>query len=234
MAHRQTFGASWIATTWSLAIEEQFYLLLPLLVRNLSGPGITAIALVAILSAPVIRTVLWVSGNPYVGPYTLLPCRADALGFGVLAALICRNQGAWLWLSAHRKFLYVGLLSLGCAVASLAHFDWLLYNIGLTGIDAFYAALLLLAVVNPGRIESGFRNQILVKIGTVSYAIYIFHLGINELVHFAVFRREARIVDWPSLFVTLASFAVVILLSALSWGLLEKPLIRRAHSVCRY
>jgi peptidoglycan/LPS O-acetylase OafA/YrhL len=234
MAHRQTFGASWTAATWSLAIEEQFYLLLPLLVRTLSGPGIMAIALVAISSAPVIRTVLWVSGNPYVGRYTLLPCRADALGFGVLAALICRNPGAWLWLSAHRNFLYAALLSLGCAVASLAHFDWLLYNIGLTCIDAFYAALLLLAVVSPGRMESGFRNQVLVKIGTVSYAIYIFHLGINELIHFAVFGREARIVDWSSLFVTLASFAVVILLSALSWGLLEKPLIRHAHSVYRY
>jgi peptidoglycan/LPS O-acetylase OafA/YrhL len=234
MAHRQTFGPSWIATTWSLAIEEQFYLVLPLLVRNLSGRRIAGIALVAISTAPVVRLVLSASGNPYVGPYTLLPCRADALGFGVLAALACRNKDAWLWLSTHRKHLYMALLSLGCAVAKLAHFDWLLYNIGLTCIDAFYAVLLLLAVVNPGRLESGFRNEVLVKVGTVSYAIYIFHLGINELIHFAVYGREARIVDWSSAFVTLASFAVVILLSALSWGLLEKPLIRHAHSAHRY
>jgi peptidoglycan/LPS O-acetylase OafA/YrhL len=128
----------------------------------------------------------------------------------------------------------MALLLPGCAVASLAHFDWLLYNVGLTCIDAFYAVLLLLAVVNPGRLESGFRNEVLVKVGTVSYAIYIFHLGTNQLIHFAVYGREARIVDWSSAFVTLASFAVVILLSALSWGLLEKPLIRHAHSAHRY
>src|ERR1700686_2947084 len=105
MAHRQTFGAHWVATTWSLAIEEQFYLLLPLLIRNLSARGIARIALAAILGAPAVRLILSASGNPYVGPYTLLPCRADSLGFGVLAALVCRDADAWEWLATHRKYL---------------------------------------------------------------------------------------------------------------------------------
>ncbi|MGD1093865.1 MAG: acyltransferase [Bryobacteraceae bacterium] len=153
MAHRQTFGAHWIA----LAIEEQFYLLLPVLIRNLDVRGITWMALAAILGAPAVRLILSASGNPYVGPYTLLPCRADSLGFGVLAALACRNANAWAWLAAHRKYLYGALLLLGCGLASLAHYEKLLYNFGLTWIDAFYAVLLMLAVVNPGRMEACFR-----------------------------------------------------------------------------
>jgi peptidoglycan/LPS O-acetylase OafA/YrhL len=234
MAHRQTFGASWIATTWSLCIEEQFYLLFPLFVQRLSWRGIAWVAFAAILGAPVVRLILWADGNPYVGPYTLLPCRADSLGFGVLAALICRNENAWTWLAAHRRHLYWALLILACGFASLAHYEGLLYNVGLTWIDAFYAVLLLLVVVNPGTIESCFRNQALMKLGTVSYAVYIFHLGINELLHLAIFGKAASVVDWSSLGVTLASFVTVMLLSAFTWRVIEKPLIRYAHAAYSY
>jgi len=124
---------------------------------------------------------------------------------------------------------------LGCGFAALGHYSGLLYNVGLTWIDAFYAVLLLLVVVGPGRIERiCFRSRVLMALGTVSYAVYIFHLGINELLHLAVFGRPASVVGWPSLLITLLSFAVVILLSALSLRLLERPLIRHAHSTFRY
>jgi peptidoglycan/LPS O-acetylase OafA/YrhL len=234
MAHRQTFGAHWIATTWSLAIEEQFYLLLPLFIRNLSARGITWIALAAILGAPAVRLIFSASGNPYMGPYTLLPCRADSLAFGVLAALVCRNADARKWLAAHRKYLYGALLLSAGGFASLAHYEKLLYNVGLTWIDAFYAVLLLLAVVNPGRMEAGFRIPVLMKLGTVSYAVYIFHLGINELAHFAISGKDTSLADGSSVLITLGSLIVVISLSALSWRLFENPLIRHAHRAYRY
>jgi peptidoglycan/LPS O-acetylase OafA/YrhL len=235
MTHRQTFGAGWMAMTWSLAVEEQFYLLLPLLVRRLNRRGIAWVALAAIACAPLYRIILTVSGDAYLGPYTLLPCRADALGFGVLAALECRSGGGRDWLLSHRKHLYLALGLLGCGIALLAHYEQFLYNIGLTWIAAFYAVLLLLTVVKPGRIETTcFRNPVLIKAGTISYAVYIFHQGINDLLHFAVLGRAPSIVDWPSLFVTLLSLAAVMFLAVLSWELIEKPLIQRAHAALRY
>jgi len=111
------FGAQWLAITWSLAVEEQFYLILPLLVRNLSNRGITMLAAASILGAPVVRGILWLSGNVYFGPYTLLSSRADAFGFGVLVALACRNKRVWEWLASRRQHLYWAYLALGCWVA---------------------------------------------------------------------------------------------------------------------
>jgi peptidoglycan/LPS O-acetylase OafA/YrhL len=235
MASQATFGPEWTGVTWSLAVEEQFYLLLPLLVRNLSYRGITILAVASILGAPVVRLILWFSGNVYVGPYTLLPCRADALGFGVLVALACRNKEVWEWLASRRRHLYLAFLLLGCGIVFLLKYQRHLYTFGLTWIAAFYALLLLLTVINPGRIETFcFRSHLLVKLGTVAYAVYIFNQGINYLFHFAIFGRTPSISDWSSFSVTLLSLTTVMLLAALSWRLLEKPLIRHAHAVYRY
>lgn len=235
MSLSKGWGAQWLAITWSLAVEEQFYLLLPLLVRNLSYRGIAILAVASIVGAPVFRTVLWLSGNVYFGPYTLLPSRTDALGFGVLIALACRNKVAWEWLASRRRHLYWAFLLLGCGVCFLLRYQRYLYTAGLTWIAAFYALLLLLAVVNPGRLESSFfRSQVLMKLGTVAYAVYIFHQGINGLLHFFILGKKPGIYDWPSLFVTVLSLTTVISLAAISWRLMEKPLIRRAHAIYRY
>jgi len=235
MAAHQAFGPRFMAITWSLAVEEQFYLLLPFFIRKLSLRGITTLAVTAIVVAPLARLILSWSGNDYVGPQTLLPCRADALGAGVLIAIACRNKNAWAWLESHRPHLYAATLVLGCGLLFLSLREQYLYVFGLTWIAAFYATLFLLIVADPGRIEKAiFGSQLLKRLGTVSYSVYLFHEGINGIFHQVVFGREPRIVGLSSLGLTLLSLAVVLLLSAISWQLLEKPLIRHAHSTYKY
>jgi peptidoglycan/LPS O-acetylase OafA/YrhL len=235
MASQTTFGPAWMGVTWSLAVEEQFYLLLPLIVRKLSYRGITTLAIASILGAPVVRLSLWFSGNVYMGPYTLLPSRMDALAFGLLVALACRNKAAWEWLASRRKHLYSAFLLLGSGVAFLLKYQRHLYTFGLTWIAAFYTLLLLLTVVNPGQLETRcFRSHVLVKLGTVAYAVYILHQGINALLQFVIFGGRSNVSNWSSLSVTLLSLVAVMLLAALSWRLIEKPLIRRAHGLHRY
>jgi peptidoglycan/LPS O-acetylase OafA/YrhL len=233
-AHRN-FGPQWMAITWSLAVEEQFYLLLPFFIRRLSYRGITKLAVASVVVAPIVRGILLWSGNDYFGPYTLLPCRADALGFGVLIAIACRDKTAWAWLESHRPHLYAAFLVLGCGVVFLTLRQRYLYGIGLTWIAAFYASMFLLTVINPGKIELFiFRSQLLRKLGTVAYAVYLFHQGINSLFHMAIFGAEPKIVGLSSLGVTVLSLVTVFALSAISWKLLEKPLIRHAHSTYQY
>ena len=235
IAWQQKWGSYWMDTTWSLAVEEQFYLLLPLLVRNLNYRGITILAGSSILGAPVFRIILRLSGNEYFGLYTLLFSRADALGFGVLIALACRNKDVWEWLAARRRHLYAAFLLLGCGLGLMLKYQRYVYTLGLTWIAAFYAVLLMLTVVNPGRIEKTFfGNPVLVKLGTVSYAVYIFHHGINRLLHFAFLGERANVSNFLWLSVTLLSLVIVLSLAALSWRYLEAPLIRRAHALTRY
>ncbi len=235
MKVHQTFGPSWILSTWSLAVEEQFYFLLPFLVRQLNCRGIVGVAGTAIVLAPIVRVLLSNSGDPFIGPYTLLPCRADALGFGVLIALAARNERIWNWLVSHRSYLYAAFFFAGCGVLFLLKYQQWLYGPGLSWIAISYSLLLLLTLVNPGPLEKAvFRSTILVKLGTVAYAVYIFHQGIYGLYQYAFFGRQPVIDGWPSFFVTLLSIATVLLMAALSWRFLEKPLIRYAHANFSY
>jgi peptidoglycan/LPS O-acetylase OafA/YrhL len=236
-AFDRRWGPEWLSATWSLAVEEQFYLLLPFAIRVLRGGGITRITIGAILLAPVVRMVLVASGNSAYGPYVLLPCRADALGFGLLLALACRSEKTWEWFGSHRKHVFAVFLLLGLGVAFMT---WrpnatLMSTIGYSWIGLFYASLMLLVLVRPGRIEQFvFRSPLLVSLGTYSYAIYVIHYGIFGLCHYALRRDAPSVYDWPSLGVTLLALVLTIICAVMSWRLLEHPLIRRAHSRYRY
>jgi peptidoglycan/LPS O-acetylase OafA/YrhL len=231
MALHHSFGSRWMSVTWSLAVEEQFYLLLPFVVRRLSRSGIAGFAIGMIVVAPVLRGILErhaVSGLVF----SLLPCRSDALGLGLLVAIACRNQTAWTWLGAHRRYVYAAFAVLGSGVLV-----WTLWGLelGYTWLAGFYTSLLVLVVVTPGRVERlVFRSSLLSRLGTVAYAVYLFHLGILWLFHYAFAGAVPSIHDLSTLCITLFSAGTVLLLSAISWRVLEKPLIKRAHSRYHY
>ena len=229
-----TPGALLLGATWSLAVEEQFYMLLPFFMRRLSVSGITRLVLASIVAAPLIRIAMQQAGNDYFGPYTLLPCRADALGFGVLIAIACRNRKSWEWLESHRAHIGAAFVVLCCGYAYLLIGRYV-FSVGLTWIAAMFASLLLLVIVNPGKVlRRIFVNPILRQLGIGAYCIYLFHSGINEFTHLILFGHKPAIHGWSTLAATLVSMAVVFLIAAASWRWFEKPLIRRAHSRYQY
>jgi peptidoglycan/LPS O-acetylase OafA/YrhL len=149
MAFQGGIGPLWLGITWSLAVEEQFYVLLPLAIRQWSLKGILRLVCCAIIAAPVIRIVMLRLGSGPLAPYTLLPCRADALGFGVLVAILVRSEIVWTWLKSHRKQILLAFLLLGVGIFRLLFIrepfrNPLFVCFGYSLIAAFYAALVLL------------------------------------------------------------------------------------------
>src|SRR5580704_18831604 len=84
--HYSTLAGWWLAVTWSLAIEEQFYLAAPFLVRFLSRQYLIIFLSFVILAAPccriLARTLVPISSDAI---YRLTPFRADAVALGILA-----------------------------------------------------------------------------------------------------------------------------------------------------
>jgi peptidoglycan/LPS O-acetylase OafA/YrhL len=146
MAARGAFGNEFLAMTWSLAIEEQFYLFLPLLVRA-SPPRLLPLNVLFFLGIPLaLRATLGDAG--FYG-FVLTPWRLDSLFLGALLALVVRSPTALDFLKARLSWVkaaFYGLLlfylysSLAEEPGSLDHF----FTFAL-----FYACLLFLPPALP-------------------------------------------------------------------------------------
>lgn len=230
MSFHNTFGSAWMGVTWSLAVEEQFYLLLPLLVRVLSRKSLTRIACGMIVVAPLLRISLQSYNNARIAAYTLLPCRTDALGCGLMVALAMGNERIWSAIRDHRKYVLAAFVVLSVGLVKWTLFDsWTMTKmIGFTWIAAFYTCLLLLVLSAPGQTLSLlFRKQSLVWMGTIAYPIYLFHSGILYLLHYFF-------ASSPTICVVGVSLALVLLFASASWHVIESPLIKYAHAKFHY
>src|SRR6185295_3425867 len=63
MAWTRAIGAFWIGPTWSLGVEEQFYLFMPLVVRHLSRPALVRFCLAALVICPLLRVAAVMSAD---------------------------------------------------------------------------------------------------------------------------------------------------------------------------
>ena len=229
---------AWFGPTWSLAVEEQFYLLAPLVIRLFSRRRLYWILGVVIFSAPLLR--LLVRYNiPATGlepAYELMPCRADALAMGIMAALLWQSGAFRSWLSDHAFLLYgmVGMSLAGVLVLgrySPMYWSFAMESIGYTWIASFYTGILLLALGAPsGPVARLARTGWLRELGRVSYCLYIVHLGVSYSCQ-ALLRAGARNVDsWQTVLANVLATLIVFLIAKFSWTYFEHPLLHRGHS----
>jgi peptidoglycan/LPS O-acetylase OafA/YrhL len=230
-------AGAWLGPTWSLAVEEQFYLVSPLFVRLLSRRWLPAYLAGIILAVPLFRIfLLSVIHHGSWAITVLTPCRADTLAVGMLAAVAWRDPAAHAWLSTHARTLYVALGFL-CAGVALLWIDspdsttiWM-QSIGYSWMAFFYVSILLLALLKPGGpIAVVMRMGWLRELGRVSYCIYLIHLVVNLACHAILLHSVPTISNGKAVAVTLLAAVLTYAIAKLSWIFLEHPLIRRGHA----
>ena len=236
-------GARWVASTWSLAIEEQFYLLLPPLVYLLPRRAVTALAATCIVVALLVRAYAWQASGSWFTGYFLLPGRMDALMFGVLGAVALRNPAALEWLGRHRRSLDGAALLAVAALSSnvLANAGSVLpSNLSFVVRSTDFtlkAALFFFMIMRIFLVDAGsvYRRLLsswaLVALGAISYPLYMYHPAINGLLHGMAFARAPEITDLRHGLVALAVIGVSIVLAWASTRFFELPIRRRAHRV---
>jgi peptidoglycan/LPS O-acetylase OafA/YrhL len=149
-AARGSYGSTWLAVTWSLAVEEQFYLLLPALIRWVPAGKLGAVLIALIAAAPVARAgvIFCLPASSAMAAYWLLPCRWDALFLGVLAALWTHRSQGEAWASQHLAAFKLFAVCTGAALLGLLVLapdkrHPLAAVLGFSLIDLFFAALVV-------------------------------------------------------------------------------------------
>jgi peptidoglycan/LPS O-acetylase OafA/YrhL len=233
--HASVFSGDWVGPTWSLAVEEQFYLLSPMVIRFLSPRRLVQVLLASIVAAPVLRYFVFSHLSDGVNKaYTLMPCRADALAMGVLAAVAWRTAAKTLLLR-HCSLLKMifALLLLGAvamikwmpdprnAIEAAFQYSWL---------GLLYTSTILIALLDSnGLLARAARWRFLRECGRVSYCVYLIHSGIVGMRHWIIFRATPHIDDWPGFLVTVLAAALTWAIALASWRYFEKPLLDRGH-----
>jgi peptidoglycan/LPS O-acetylase OafA/YrhL len=236
MAFADVWGPPVISITWSLAVEEQFYLTLPLLVRFFAKKRLVQILVEGLGAAFILRVALY-SFFPKLSHawFVLMPCRADALLFGVLAAMAFREQRWREWLQTHRRLLRIAMLLLAIGIPWFTQMYYAPYGfgtaaLGLTCIAACYVLFLVYAVAFPGSRMSGFlRWTWLRKLGGLAYGVYLFHQIIFHVIFGLIWGHEPILTTYSQVAVALLALGVTVLVCQISWTFFEKPLIAMGH-----
>jgi len=205
--------------TWSLAVEEQFYAVFPLVLLLIRPGGRKwALGVVAALSAASLAWAQWMARVDPQADFYLAQFRAWELGAGALIALAAPER---LPLAFGLRWSLAGIgavllgLSLVLAPGNLTP--------SLISLAPVGGAALLIAFARPENVWGrALAVRPLVGIGLISYSAYLWH---QPLFAFLRYRFAIGSGGWAMLAAAVASFA----LAYLSWRFVEQPFRGRAR-----
>jgi peptidoglycan/LPS O-acetylase OafA/YrhL len=207
--------------TWSLAVEEQYYLFFPILLLAL--PAVRRDRLVLVLVGIAIASLAFAEWAWRAAPqanFYLLPSRAWELMVGALLAVaLSRHElSAYLGRRTRNVLAFAGLLMVSGA---MVYFD------AETPVPSVYAivpvlgaALIVAAAGRDTLVGRLLGSPPFVFVGLISYSIYLWHV---PLLSFA----KATLLDPPSLELRLSMIAATFALAVLTWRFVETPMRRR-------
>ena len=212
---------------WSLAVEEQFYVLWPWLVILLPNAALPWAIAAMILAGPLSRFVIAAAGGSDLAMWISTPAVLDALGIGCLLAYVWQKPA--LADRVARIALIAGVLLVGFQELSNR---WAMPKPVASAIATLGWRFICMWLVHraargtPAFLTRALRIRPMIYVGTISYGIYLIHFFVVTVVQ----RMADRFHTWlptptqPGV----ARFVIVSLISigaaGLSWRFFEGPL----------
>ncbi len=214
------FGFGWlVGHTWSLSVEEHFYLLWPPALVLLGRQRARSLLLVIFATAPVVRYSIWAMHRDWFDIDFATPARMDTIAAGCLLAYLVTGPLGLRWMPRlERQATIVFLASVLVVVASAGLLSRSgKYAITLMGtVESAAIAAGLLAVISGPRSAVGrlFETRPMIMLGVLSYSLYLWQ---QPFLHK---RGEFWICRWPQNLVLAAAAAIA------SHLLIERPFLR--------
>jgi len=230
---QDTWHANIIGHFWSLAIEEQFYLVWPFIVWRLARKHLEFAALCGFILAPVIRVAIYVHfgdvrdivENPF--------CRMDSLLTGALLASLVRRRASLVESSPRALRWGVCLLSVAIVAGGFSTFlplqllhAQLFIASGLALVCGSLVCVVFLERSATTLLQTALRSPILTFCGKCSYGMYVFHVPLLWLAA-RFLTRLAPAANYPQFFLLcVCVIALTIALAKVSFEYLESPFLR--------
>lgn len=212
-------SGEWLKPVWTLAVEEQFYLVLPLLIIWIPRRFLVRSLLSLCALAVLFRCALYNSER--LAALTLLPSRMDLLLGGVVLAHVRQHFDLSRHLQAIRIAPLVAMTLL-LIVVLISHDLFLILGPTLASAGSACFILAILLGAPEGR---RYRSPVLRYFGRISYGLYLVHQPISGLLHGLLLNDAPDVGTLPQIGVSLSAFAISVGVAALSWKFLEQPIL---------
>jgi peptidoglycan/LPS O-acetylase OafA/YrhL len=218
---------------WSLAVEEQFYLVWPQAAGRLSYRTLLMIALGVAAFSEILRTVLMNLHLPSLSAVFITPDRIDGICIGSAIALSMEMPKVRGFLVRRWKSLAVIFSSLAIfslfAIQMVETVSGIWMTVIMIPLTILATSMMIVGSITsslPENVKKYLGNRLLVYLGTRSYALYLIHEPIRAAVsHSLAIGYLSRLPK--TLFVDLSLILGVVLISIalteLSWRLIERP-----------
>ena len=220
------YGGNFLGISWSLAVEEQFYLLAPISILVLGRKR----WIHAIVPLIVLAVALRVGFSYRFFSYVNTPFRMDSLLIGGFIAVLMRNKPVFTLLQQHRSSIFwtfvVGVILIA-TISVHMHIDALTYSV----FGLFYAVFLLTVVLyRDERVTGALRWRPLRFCGSIAYGLYMYHQGVNGMIHGVIRGGSPSLESFGGLLVTLLALLVTFTVSIVSFRYFESWFLRIGHS----
>jgi peptidoglycan/LPS O-acetylase OafA/YrhL len=230
--YRDKTAGQGLGQAWTLCVEVAFYVFLPVwglvAARTRSLWPLAALFAASVAYNAAVLTAFGAKVGPLEPALIALPGFLDWFALGMAVALLeargVRFRAPWAWAAGALALYVLSVVALWNARLDVyTHTEWLIRHVSYGAI----AVCVLIVGVAGAR---ALRAWPLVRLGEISYGIYLYHLFVLALLsRWGLIAWERHV--HPYLLWTAFALAGSVLLATLSWRLVERPLWRAARRV---
>jgi peptidoglycan/LPS O-acetylase OafA/YrhL len=220
--HSWCFGA--LTHLWSLAVEEHFYLVWPLVVAALPCRHLVRLCTVLILVSTVTRLLVWFVWHDPIGLRVNTLCNMDCFAAGAICAVLTYTQSEQRCMRIANKLLIAGAAIVPFYIYMSAKHQWF-SGVFVSSAAAVVCSGIIMKTLCDANSCKLFGQQLLKHLGKYCYGLYVLHYPVIHLVALFLVPKS-----WPAaaIFASIffISWAIVIPIAMLSYHYFEMPFLK--------
>jgi peptidoglycan/LPS O-acetylase OafA/YrhL len=223
---------------WSLAVEEQFYLIWPLLIYFVDKKNIIYCTVFVFILSAATRIILLINGFSAASLYCMTNTHMEGLALGAFLAVFIRQDIVDITeyhiniIKIFAALLLACMISFAVIRGGFVFWDELVSYMPMTLLAVLFGCLLLIVIYEKENtyIYNIFNNNIIKSFGKFSYALYIIHVPLGRFIKIIggdILRKcsGGSIIAERFIFIIISTIASY-LLAYMSWHLFEKQVLK--------